>query len=102
MGRKAIATVLFSVGLMTVTMGAVFFQQTGSGMAGYWKCDDVAAPTTDSSGVVNNGTWTGTVTSLTGAANTPAATAFSTGCLNFSSTTAQVAIPGTAALTITG
>ena len=102
MGKKAIGTVIFTIGLMSVTMGAMFFQQIGSGMAGYWKCDDVAAPTTDSSGVVNDGAWSGTVSSLTGAANTPAATAFSTGCLNFNSSTAQVSIPGTAALTITG
>jgi hypothetical protein len=102
MGKRTAGAFIFVAGLMSVTMASVFFQQAGSGMAGYWKCDDVAAPTTDSSGVVNDGAWISTVTSLTGAANTPQATAFSTGCLNFSSATAQVSVPGTAALTITG
>jgi hypothetical protein len=104
MGKRiAWALVLFLVPL-SVTMGAVWFQQIGSGMAGYWKCDDTAAPTTDSSGTVppNNGAWNSTVTALTGAANTPAATSWSNGCLQFAATNAQVSVPGTAALTLTG
>jgi len=102
MGKRAAASFLFVLGLMSVTTGAVFFQQLGSGMLGYWKCDDTGAPTVDSSGNGNDGTWTGAVSALTGAANTPAATSFSTGCLNFNSVDAKVSVPGTNALTLTG
>ncbi len=102
MGKQAAGAILFIIALASVTTGAVLFQQVGSGMVGYWKCDDTGAPTKDSSGAVNDGAWSGTVSALTGAANTPQATPFSTGCLNFNSATAQVSIPGTSALTITG
>jgi hypothetical protein len=102
MGKRTLAATLFMVALLSVTAGAVVFQQVGSGMLGYWTCDDTAAPTIDSSGNGNNGTWSAGVSALTGAANTPQATPFSTGCLNFNATTAQVSVPGNAQLTLTG
>src|SRR5437660_12079651 len=99
MGKRTAGAVIFIIGLMSAAMGAAFFQQAGSGMLGYWTCDDVAAPTKDTSGNANDGAWNAGVTSLTAAANTPQATPWSTGCLNFNTVTAQVAVPGPAALT---
>jgi len=69
---------------------------------GYWNCDDTAPPTKDSSGNGNDGTWSAGVSALTGAANTPQATPWSTGCLNFNAATAQVSVPGNAQLTLLG
>ncbi|HVE39603.1 MAG TPA: LamG domain-containing protein [Planctomycetota bacterium] len=103
MGKRVSGATLFFIGLLSIAAGAVSFVPAPiSSMVGYWKCDETAAPTKDSSGATNDGTWSGTVSGLTGAANTPPSTSISTGCLNFNSANAQVSIPGTAALTITG
>jgi hypothetical protein len=100
MGRYATGVVLIFIGLAGLASARVFFQQAGSGMLGYWKCDDTATPSKDSSGNSNDGVWTATgVAGLTGAANSPLATPWSTGCLQFSAAQAQVAVPGTTALT---
>src|SRR5436190_7943928 len=100
--KQATGAVVVVVGLLSVLAGQVYGQESGSGMVGYWKLDDTGAPTTDSSGNLFNGTWTGTVSALTGAANTPQATPFSTGCLSFGSANAQVSVPGNGTLSLTG
>lgn len=107
MGKRALGRLLTVLGLLTVTMGFSFFQQVGSGMAGFWRLEEAAGPTSaDSSGVLpaNNGTWSATnVASLPGPANTPTQLGgASTACLNFTGNPGQVSIPGTAALSITG
>ena len=64
------ATILFafSVSAWLIAAGPAFGQQTGSGMKGYWRGDDGAAPTiaTDSTANGYNGTYqNGATTSAT-------------------------------------
>src|SRR5256885_1935307 len=94
---RAFGTILCLMMLASISTAAVFLQETGSGMVGYWKCDETSGPSTDFSGNNYNGNWSAGVG---GAA--VGATSFSTGSLAFNGATAQVTVPGTAALTITG
>lgn len=104
MGKRAIGATLFVVGLMSVTATAAFFQQAGSGMVGFWRLEENASPSMDSSGNGNTSSaWPAGISFLAGPANTPAALgANSAGCLSFDGTTGFVSIPSTPALTITG
>jgi hypothetical protein len=102
MGKRSAASLLFVIGLVSVTTGAVSFQQVGSNMVGFWRFEEASGPSLDSSG--NNNTssaWPAGVSVLTGAANVPAALAGkSNRCLSFDGVSGMVSIPSTAALTI--
>jgi hypothetical protein len=104
MGKSNGVKVAVFIFLAGLTSGAAFLQQVGSGMVGFWRLEETASPSADSSG--NNNTsqaWSAGVTSLPGPANTPPALgANSTACLSFNGTSGVVTIPSTPELTITG
>lgn len=105
MGERSFLKLSGFVLLAALSSGAMFFQQVGSGMVGFWRCEETAGPSLDTSGAspANNGTWSAGVSALAGPANTPAALgANSTQCLNFNGTTGVVSIPHAASITLTG
>src|SRR6185295_14111946 len=101
MGKRTVGAVLFVIGLMSVTTGAVFFQQAGSGMVGFWRLEESASPSMDSSG--NNHTSAAWPAGVTSSTLTPAALgANSARCVDLNGTTGMVTFPTTSALNLTG
>ncbi|HZE98976.1 MAG TPA: LamG-like jellyroll fold domain-containing protein [Planctomycetota bacterium] len=84
--------------------GAAFFQQVGSGMVGFWRLEETASPSRDSSGNGHDSqAWSAGLTSLPGPANTAAALGTnSAACLGFDGAAGVVTIPSAADLNITG
>ena len=86
---KSGRVLLYAIGatILAATVGhsRAFFQAAGTGIVGYWKLDDTASPSVDSSGNNISGTWQNGPTSMS-----PGAPAIvfpnSPGCLSFNGT----------------
>lgn len=101
---RQIVKVSVFVCLAAVASGAAFFQATGSGMVGFWRLEETAGPSQDSSGNGHHSqAWSAGVSSLPGPANTPAALgASSAACAGFNGSSGVITIPDSPALNITG
>jgi len=104
MGQRSFPKVALFLVLAGLASGAAFLQQVGSGMVGFWRMEETAGPSLDSSGNGNDSqAWSAGLTSMPGPANTPPALgANSAACLGFNGSSGVVTIPSTPALTITG
>ena len=103
---KRIGVISIVVVTAAVTSGFAFFQQVGSGMIGFWRCEESATPSEDYSAATfpgpNPGTWNGGVLSMGAGSTPPLLGANSTRCLTFNGTDAYVSVPGLASTDLTG